>query len=809
MSQNDQAQDLQNLDDSIDEIPESGGEVSKTLDKFSDIIHGTRADPSNSHDQDGNIKIDSYMVKSFFEYGMSVVKGRALPYLGDGQKPVQRRILYIMKNMGLAHNSKHVKSARVVGDVMGLLHPHGDSSIYEAMVASAQDFNRRYPLVDGQGNFGSRDGDGAAAMRYTEARLTKIAELLLDEIDMDTVDMVPNYDGSRTEPSILPARLPFILLNGAHGPAVGFACDIPSHNIREVGLGLQAMIKNPSISLDEMLQIIPAPDFPGGGQIITPAHQLRDMYQSGRGSIRMRARYVREELARGQWRLVINEFPDGVNAAKVMSVIEDASNPKPKAGRKELSQDQKNTKALLLSLIDNVRDESSEKHPVRLVIEPKTSRISEEDLVSALMIHTPLESTVSVGMVTVGNDGNPAPKGLMAIMQEWLEFRFTTVTRRTQFRLNQINARLHILEGRQKVFLRLDEVIATIRDSDEPKPALIEAFGLSEIQADDILEIRLRQLARLEGFKLEKEIKDLQVEGKRMALLLNDRAEMTKLILSEIEKDTNAFTDDRRTLVKVVAPARAVAGAQVTDEAVTVMISKGGWLRTRLGHGVDKSTITWKQSDSELAVLEMRTKQSIIILDTLGRSYSIAVKDIPGGRGDGSPVSAFISIQPGAGIAHVLGDDPSASYFFANNGNYGYITQLSNLETNQKAGKAFMTLEKGESILPPLKVSSGDHWIAVNNKGGKESRMVLFPVSEMKVMPKGRGVQLMALNDGESIACVGIIEDKDPKGVHITTNTGKEVSLTDGFEKFKLHRARKGCQISKQVHAVAITTIKG
>ena len=449
------------------------------------------------------LDLAAYAERAYLEYAMSVVKGRALPAVQDGQKPVQRRILYAMKDMGLVHNGKPVKSARVVGEILGKYHPHGDSSAYEAMVRMAQNFTLRYPLIDGIGNFGSRDGDGAAAMRYTEARLSPIADLLLSEIQQGTVDFVPNYDGAEKEPVLLPARLPMVLLNGASGIAVGMATEIPSHNLTEITQAAIALLKNPNLSTADLMEYVPAPDFAGGGHIITPAKDVQQIYETGKGSLRVRARYEIDKMARGQWRVIVSELPPNTSSAKILAEIEEQTNPKPKAGKKQLSQDQINTKKLMLDLIEKVRDDSDSEHPVRLIFEPKSSRIEPQHFVNTLMAQTGLEGNVSVNLVMMGADNRPAQKNLKTILQEWLNYRVATVTRRLQHRLNAVERRIHILDGRMIAFLHIDEVIRVIREADEPKADLMANFSLSEIQAEDILEIRLRQLARLEGIKLE------------------------------------------------------------------------------------------------------------------------------------------------------------------------------------------------------------------------------------------------------------------------------------------------------------------
>lgn len=577
------------------------------------------------------VPIALYAERAYLEYAISVVKGRALPDVCDGQKPVQRRILYAMRQMGLTASSKHVKSARVVGDVLGKYHPHGDSSAYEAMVRLAQDFSLRYPLVDGQGNFGTRDGDNAAAMRYTETRLTPLAELLLSEIDMGTVDFVSNYDGAFQEPALLPARLPMVLLNGASGIAVGMATEIPSHNLREVAEAAVQLVRDPAISDDALLACIHGPDFPGGGQIISSARDLRECYLSGRGSIKMRARWTVEELARGRWQIVVYELPHGTSARKVLEEIDELTNPKIKANKKSLSQDQVQNKQLLLSVLDAVADESDKSQAVRLVFQPKSSRQTQDELMNVLLTHTSLESSTPLNMTMIGLDGRPQQKPLTRVMREWADFRLATVRRRSEHRLAQVNDRLHILEGRMVVFLNLDEVIALIRESDDPKAALIARFELSDRQAEDILEIRLRQLAKMEGIRIEKEMKGLEKERKELTRLLSKESALRELVASEIESDAKTYGDDRRTLIKEAEKSAVVT--PVLDEPMTVIISKKHWVRSRLGHNLDLSGVSFKDGDGLLAKFECRTTDHCIVICDNGRACSIPVAQLPSGRG--------------------------------------------------------------------------------------------------------------------------------------------------------------------------------
>ncbi|MFS6937941.1 DNA topoisomerase IV subunit A [Neisseria animaloris] len=718
---------------------------------------------------DDYLLLGQYAERAYLEYAMSVVKGRALPEVSDGQKPVQRRILYAMRDMGLTHGAKPVKSARVVGEILGKYHPHGDASAYDAMVRMAQDFTLRYPLIDGIGNFGSRDGDGAAAMRYTEARLTPIAELLLSEINMGTVDFVPNYDGAFEEPVHLPARLPMVLLNGASGIAVGLATEIPSHNLTEVTQAAIALLKKPSLETADLMQYIPAPDFAGGGQIITSAADLQQIYETGKGSVRVRARYEIEKLARGQWRVIVTELPPNTSAQKILAEIEEQTNPKPKSGKKNLSQDQQNTKALMLSLLEKVRDESDGESPVRLVFEPKSSRIEPENFINTLMAQTGLEGNVPMNLVMMGLDNRPAQKNLKTILQEWLDFRVITVTRRLKFRLAQVEKRIHILDGRMIAFLHIDEVIKVIRESDEPKPDLMAAFGLTEIQAEDILEIRLRQLARLEGFKLEKELNELREEEGRLKILLGDENEKRKLIVKEMQADMKQYGDERRTLVEEAS--RATLTQTTADEPVTLILSNKGWIRSRAGHNVDLSQTTFKEGDGLKQVIEGRTVWPVVVLDSHGRTYTLDAAEIPGGRGDGVPVASLIELQNGAEVVAMMTGLPEQHYLLSNSGGYGFIAKLGDMVSRIKAGKVVMTLKAGERTLPPV----GIYAVSLINPECKvllatdEPRLLAFTIGELEVMAKGRGLQLISLSDGIRLEHVAVTSSPE----FIVESTGK------------------------------------
>nr|MBF0685803.1 DNA topoisomerase IV subunit A [Pseudomonas sp.] len=670
----------------------------------------------------------------------------ALPDLSDGQKPVQRRILYAMQAMGLAAGAKPVKSARVVGDVLGKYHPHGDQAAYDALVRMAQDFSLRYPLIDGQGNFGSRDGDNAAAMRYTEARLTPIARLLLDELDQGTVDFMPNYDGSQQEPKLLPARLPMVLLNGASGIAVGMATEIPSHNLREVARAAVALLKKPAISDDDLHALIPGPDFAGGGQIITSPQDIAHIFRTGRGSLKARARWKFEEMARGQWQLVVDELPPGTSGQRVLEEVEDLTNPRIRTGKKSLTPDQLQNKARLLALLDAVRDESGKDAAVRLVFEPKTAKVDRDELVTVLLAHTSLETNVPVNLVMVGTDGRPRQKGLRDILAEWLDFRFATVTRRSRHRLDKVLDRIHVLEGRMTVHLNVDEVIQTIRDSDEPRAALMERFRLTERQAEDILEMRLRQLARLEAFKLEQELKDLRHKQLDLQDLLDNPTSMRKLIIKEIEADAKLYGDDRRTLIE--AAERAVLEVKVVDEPVTVIVSQKGWLRARQGHEHDPSQFGFKSGDSLYAAFECRTVDTLVAMADNGRVYSVPVANLPSARGDGVPITTLVDVESGSRIQHMMAGSAESRWLISTQSGLGFVARLGDM-TTRRGGKHFVSLEPGDALVRPVPLFEGARQLAVLSGKG---RLLVFGLDELKSLSGGgRGTQLMALDDKERV----------------------------------------------------------
>lgn len=705
---------------------------------------------------DSGLDLATYAQRAYLEYALSVVKGRALPDVSDGQKPVQRRILYSMWRMGLgfggAGGAKPVKSARVVGDVLGKFHPHGDQAAYDALVRMAQDFAQRYPLIDGQGNFGSRDGDGAAAMRYTEARLSKIANLLLDELDEGTVEFVLNYDGSTQEPVVLPARLPFALLNGASGIAVGLATEIPSHNLREVAEACVALVKNPKLTDDELFALVPGPDYPGGGQVISSAADIAEAYGTGRGSLKVRARWKIEDLARGQWQMVVTELPPGVSSQKVLEEIEELTNPKVRAGKKALSQEQVQLKQTVLSVLDAVRDESSKDAPVRLVFEPKTSRIEQSELITTLLAHTSLETSAPINLTMIGLDGKPVQKSLRQVLGEWIEFRQRTIERRSRHRLEKVLDRIHILEGRQLVLLNIDEVIAIIRQSDEPKQALIARFKLSDRQAEDILEIRLRQLARLEAIRIEQELKELREEQGKLEEILGSPAALRRLMIKEIEADTKQFGDARRTLIQ--AEKKAVAEVKVVDEPVTVVVSQKGWVRARQGHGHEAASFAFKAGDGLYGTFECRTVDTLLAFGSNGRVYSVPVSVLPGARGDGQPLTTFIDLESGTQLVHYFAGAAGAWVLLSGSGGYGFLATVENMLSRQKGGKAFISVGEGESVCRPSPANvppqaPATHVCCASTNG----RILTFEIGELKAMSNGgRGLMLIDLEPKDTLA---------------------------------------------------------
>ena len=753
-----------------------------------------------------SLTLGHYAERAYLEYALSVVKGRALPDVSDGCKPVQRRILYTMHRMGLSFTNASPagpaprKSAKVVGDVLGNFHPHGDTAAYDALVRMAQDFSLRYPLIDGQGNFGSRDGDGAAAMRYTEARLNPIARLLLDEIDEGTVDFMPNYDGTPTEPPLLPARLPFVLLNGASGIAVGLATEVPSHNLREVAEAAIALIKDDKLGDDALYAALPGPDFPGGGQIISSESDIRDAYATGRGSLKVRARWKIEDLARGQWQLVVTELPPGTSSQRVLEEIEELTNPKIKAGKKALSAEQLQLKASILAVLDGARDEANREAPVRLVFEPKSRTIEQQDLINALLAHTSLESSAPINLTMIGGDGRPTLKSLRQILTEWIAFRQHTVKLRTEHRLRNVLDRIHILEGRQLVLLNIDRVIEIIRHSDEPKPALIAEFKLSDRQADDILDIRLRQLARLEAIKIEQELADKREQQKKLEDILASPAALKRTVIKEIEADAKAHGDERRTLIQ--AEKRAVAEVKIVDEPVTVVVSLKGWVRAQKGHGHEAGGFAFKSGDGLYGTFECRTVDTLLVFGSnqggTGRVYTVAVSALPGARGDGAPITTLIELEAGTQPLHYFAASADVTLLLANTGGFGLLARVGDMTSRQKGGKSFLSIDDSDRLLPPVPLHASHTQVACLSMS---SRLLVFPLDELKLQSNGgKGLTLMDVDAKDPLVSVATCangvkvlglgrgqkpKEEDIKGAAFASHAGK--------------RARKGKAIDAAI----------
>ena len=743
--------------------------------------------------------------RAYLDYAVSVVKGRALPDVCDGCKPVQRRILYTMNSMGLASGSKHVKSARVVGDVIGKFHPHGDQAAYDALVRMAQDFTLRYPLIDGQGNFGSRDGDNAAAYRYTEARLTPIARLLLDELEEGTVEFASNYDGSQQEPRLLPARLPFVLLNGASGIAVGMATEVPSHNLTEVVRALQVALSNPKAGLDVLMRELPGPDFPGGGQIISSPDEVRAVYDSGRGSLKARATYRFEELARGQWQLIVHELPPGVSARRVQEEIEELVNPKPRPGKKTIGAEQQQLRQVLLSVLDSMRDESGKEAPVRMVFEPRTSKIDRDEFARTLLAHTSLETSVPVNLVMIGRDGRPQQKPLARILHEWIEFRIETVRLRSRHRLDRVSERIHVLEGRQIVLLNIDRVIEVIRAADEPKPALMREFSLTERQTEDILELRLRQLARLEALKIEKELGELRKDDAALRKLLDSETALRKQVGKEFEEDARKHGDARRT--RIEAAERAVVEVKVLDEPVTVIVSEMGFARARSGHGHDATQFGFKPGDALYGAYECRTVDHLIAFGSNGRVYTVPVAQLPSARGDGAPVTSLIDLQSETRLVAYAAGAADVPLLVATSAGHGFACRIGDLLSRQRGGKQFIGIDPGHEPIRPAVVDAGSDYLIACASG--KGRLLVFEAAEIKAQPAGgRGVALMGLDEGEPMVAATTF---GAAGIVVrgqAVKSGKPLEPTLGqteLQRYRSHRARKGLLLAPRMQVASIT----
>ena len=693
--------------------------------------------------------VSVFTEKAYLDYSMYVIMDRALPNIGDGLKPVQRRILYAMSELGLSAASKHKKSARTVGDVLGKFHPHGDTACYEAMVLMAQPFSYRYPLIDGQGNWGSQDDPKSfAAMRYTESRLSPYARVFLDELGQGTVEWQPNFDGTLKEPRTMPARLPNVLLNGTTGIAVGMATDIPPHNLREVVSACIHLLEDPQADLEALCSHVQGPDFPTEAEIITPRKEILEMYRKGTGSLRMRARWVREN---GD--IVIDALPYQSSGAKILEQI----------------AQQMQTKKL--PMVEDLRDESDHEHPTRLVIVPRSNRVDVEGLMQHLFATSDLERTYRVNMNVIGIDGRPKVKGLHTMLSEWLTYRIMTVKKRLEWRLDKVLSRLHILEGLLIAFLNIDEVIHIIRTEDEPKPVLMSRFGITDEQAEAILELKLRHLAKLEEMKIRGEQDELSQERDELEKILGSKQRLRTLIRKELQADAEKFGDDRRSPIVERAAAQALdESALIPTEPVTVVLSEKGWVRSAKGHDIDASTLSYKAGDGFLASARGRSNQLAIFLDSFGRSYVLSAHTLPSARGQGEPLTGKLSPPSGAQFVSVIMGKPEDLFLVSTDAGYGFVCRLEDMITRNKSGKALLSVPKGAKVLPPVAVRSleDDRIVAVTTEG----YMLVTPLSELPQMPRGKGNKIINIPSPrlkareEFVASITLIQGEEKLTIH-------------------------------------------
>ena len=718
-------------------------------------------------DNTERVSLKTFTEKAYLDYSMYVILDRALPHIGDGLKPVQRRIVYAMSELGLSANSKHKKSARTVGDVLGKYHPHGDSACYEAMVLMAQPFSYRYPLVDGQGNWGSPDDPKSfAAMRYTEARLAPFAQVLLSELGQGTVDWVPNFDGTLDEPMRLPARLPNVLLNGITGIAVGMATDIPPHNLGEIAAACVHLLDHPDGDLDALCELVPAPDYPGGAEIVTPREELRKLYQTGNGSVRLRARFEREN---GD--VVISALPHQVSGARIMEQI--AAQMREKK----------------LPMVEDLRDESDHENPTRLVLALRSNRVDVDLLMDHLFATTDLEKSYRANLNMIGLDGRPQVKNLRQILEEWLQYRLITVRRRLEHRRHQVEQRLHILDGLLIAYLNLDEVIRILRTEEQPKAVLMARFQLSDAQAEAILETKLRHLARLEEMKLRGEQDQLRKELAQLQQLLGSEQRLKGLIHKEIQEDAKRYADPRRCPLVERRPAQALDETSLTpSEPMVVVLSQKGWVRAAKGREIDATALNYKSGDGYLTQAQGRSNQSAVFLDTTGRTYTLPVAGLASARGYGEPLTGKLSPPDGASFVSLLLSNPEDLYLLATDAGYGFICAFDDLLSRNKAGKLVLTVPAKAKILPPLPVTDLDGGrLAAIGDGG---RLLVFPVKELPRLPKGKGNKILDLPGEERLLALAIVP---PERCLILTAGKRDLKLKPAdLDGYAGERGRRG-----------------
>ena len=723
----------------------------------------------------------TFTEKAYLNYSMYVIMDRALPFIGDGLKPVQRRIVYAMSELGLNAAAKFKKSARTVGDVLGKFHPHGDSACYEAMVLMAQPFSYRYPLVDGQGNWGAPDDPKSfAAMRYTESRLSKISEILLTELGQGTVDFQPNFDGTLEEPQYLPARLPHILLNGTTGIAVGMATDIPPHNINEVADAAVLLLDNPKAGLDDVLNIIQGPDFPTEAEIISPKDDIRKMYETGRGSIKMRATWHKED---GE--IIISALPHQSSPSKIIAQIAEQMTAKK------------------LPMVEDIRDEADYENPVRIVLVPRSNRVDTDALMAHLFATTDLEKSYRVNMNMIGLDHKPAVKGLLQVLTEWLTFRRTTVTRRLQHRLDKVLARLHILDGLMIAFLNIDEVIEIIRTEDEPKQVLMARFNLSDEQAEAILNLRLRHLAKLEEHQLQAEKDKLEEERSNLELILGSERRLNTLIKKEIQEDAKKYASPRMSQLVEREEAKAISESEMTPaEPVTVILSEMGWVRCAKGHDIDPEGLSYKAGDKYLAHACGKSNQPVIFIDSTGRSYALDPLSLPSARSQGEPLTGKLTLPPGAIIEQVIMEPEKQELLMASDAGYGFICKFEDLIARNKAGKALISLPENAKVLKPETLSESASLLVSLTSAG---RMLIFPVRDLPALSKGKGNKIISIPAANAKArselLVKLFLISEQASLEFHSGKRKITLKPEDLQKFRAERGRKGSQLPRGLHS--------
>ena len=722
----------------------------------------------------------TFTERAYLNYSMYVIMDRALPFIGDGLKPVQRRIVYAMSELGLNATAKYKKSARTVGDVLGKFHPHGDSACYEAMVLMAQPFSYRYPLVDGQGNWGAPDDPKSfAAMRYTESRLSKISEILLSELGQGTVDYQPNFDGTLAEPQYLPARLPHILLNGTTGIAVGMATDIPPHNINEIADAAVMLLDNPKAGLDDVLEVVQGPDFPTEAEIISPKSEIRKIYEQGRGSIKMRATWKKEE---GE--IIISALPHQSSPSKVIAQIAEQMTAKK------------------LPMLEDIRDEADHENPIRIVLVPRSNRVDTDALMAHLFATTDLEKSYRVNMNMIGLDHKPAVKGLLEILNEWLAFRRTTVTRRLQYRLDKVLSRLHILEGLMIAFLNIDEVIEIIRHEDDPKAELIARFKLSDEQADAILNLRLRHLAKLEENQLKAEQDELEKERLNLEAILGSERRLNTLIKKEIQEDAKKYASPRMSQLVEREEAKMISESDMTPaEPVTVILSEMGWVRCAKGHDIDPKSLSYKAGDNYLAHACGKSNQAVVFIDSTGRSYALDPLSLPSARSQGEPLTGKLNLPAGATIEYVVMASEQQELLMASDAGYGFICKFEDLIARNKAGKALISLPENAKVMEPKTLANATALVVAMTSAG---RMLIFPVKDLPALSKGKGNKIVTIpaenakERGELLVKLLLISDQASLEFH--SGKRKIVLKPEDLQKFRAERGRKGSTLPRGLH---------